>query len=334
MFKVGMKLLNRAVIGSLLIFASTSFAGGGFVNNGGGVAEKNVQYAYEKIDVYMRTCLQIDCKLSYEQKSILLKIYNGIAQEKKSSTQLQFGSEQKEPGSFMIDGNVRVAKTGSTIGSPIYINTDLLYTKGASGSFEATSIPEAVAILIHEFGHHYGNYTHEELDLIGVRVSLMLQQKFISTPLVPWAPNDISASVFNPDLNTSFPQVLLTVGNRVEDVSRMYAETVHCEVFTLPIPILPIPDLELITKTPQASLFHNVHWEKIKDKGSYYSVKITGNVSNKCNYKKGVGIRNNNFQLSISFVVNKTKTGWELDTRSIEMDQFKDPWWKIIRLPN
>lgn len=335
MFKVGMKVLNRMVLSSLIILTSVySNAGGGFVNNGGGLAEKNVLYAYEKIEDYIRICLQSEvCKLAYVQKSILLKIYEGLPEEKKSQ-QILFGSEQKAPGSFMIDGNVRVARTGSTIGSPIYINTDLLYAKGDSGTYEATTIPEAVAILVHEFGHHYGNFSHEELDLIGVRVSLMMQQKFISTPLVPWAPNEISASVFNPDLLTSFPQVLLNVGGDVVDISKTYVNSVHCEVFTLPIPILPIPDLELITKTPVGSLFHNVHWEKIKDKGDYYSVKITGNVSNNCKYKKNIGIRNNNYQLSISFKVNKLKDGWKIDARSIILDQFKDPWWKILKLPN
>lgn len=328
--------LSNFIVSSLLTFASlNTWAGGGdFVNNGGGLAEKNVLYAYAKIESYLQICLQSDaCKLNFSQKAVLQQIYNGLPLEKKSP-QLLFGSERATPGSFMIDGNVRVAKTGSAVGSPIYINTDLLYTKCLNGGYDPVSIPEAVAILIHEFGHHYGNYSHEELDLIGVRVSLMLQQNFISTPLIPWARSQISATVFNPDLLTSFPQVLLNVGDDVVDISRMYADNVHCEVFTLPIPILPIPDLELITKTPAGSLFHNIHWEKIKDQGPYYSVKITGNVSNNCKYKQNVGIRNNNYQMTISFRINKIGDSLKIDKSSISLDQFKDPWWKILKLPN
>jgi hypothetical protein len=328
------RILSLFLSSILLLSSLSSWAGGGgFVNNGGGLAEKNILYAYEKIETYVQLCLQSDsCKLTPSQRIILSSILQSLPQEKVAQ-QIIFGSERVDPGSFMIDGNVRVARTGDAIGSPIYINSDLLYSKNETGSYDSVTIPEAVAILVHEFGHHQGAHSHEELDFIGVRVSLQLQQKFISTPLVPWAASEISASVLNPGSVSSFPQVLLSVGDDVLDVSQIYAKAVHCEVFTLPIPILPIPDLELVTKTPTGSLFHNVHWEKIKDKGTYLNVKITGNVSNTCQYKKDIGIRNNNFQLSIGFIINKVANRWVLDATSVTMNQFKDPWWKIIRLP-
>jgi hypothetical protein len=334
MFKFELRKLSYLVLGSLISFTgAVAFAGGGFVNNGGGIAEKNVLYAYEKLDTYIQLCLSTNaCKLSREQGSLLLQIYRALPLERHSK-QLFFSSEKKTPGFFMIDGNVRVAKTGDAIGSPIYINSDLLYTKGYGDSYDPVTIPEAVAILIHEMGHHQGFHSHEELDLLGVRVSLLLQQKFIYTPLIPWSPNEISASVLNANMTDGFPQVLLNVGDEILDVSNIYAHEVHCEVFTLPIPILPIPDLELITKTPRGSLFHNLHWEKIKDKPDYLTVQITGNVSNNCQYKNDVGIRNNNFQMTISFRINKVGNKWVTDKNSITMNQFKDPWWKLIRLP-
>lgn len=323
------------VLGLTLGFSGqSSVAGGGFVNNGGGLAEKNVLYAYAQLETYIRICLFSEaCKLTPSQKGLLGKIHEGLPEEKKSN-QILFSSEKKNPGFFMIDGNVRVAKTNDSIGGPIYINSDLLYTKSNSGFYEALTIPEAVAILIHELGHHYGKASHEELDLIGVRVSLMLQQKLLSTPLVPWTPDQISASIFNADTTTSFPQVLLTVGDEIMDVSKLYAKSVHCAVLTLPIPILDIPDLELITKVPRSSHFHNVHWEKVKDRGSYYSIKIIGNVSHSCKYKNNIGIRDNNYHLSISFRVHKLKTGLKLDKHSVEMNQYEDQWWKILKLPN
>lgn len=334
MFKFDLRKLSHLVLGSVISFSgAAAFAGGGFVNNGGGLAEKNILYAYEKLDTYIQLCLKSNtCKLTAEQGSLLLQIARALPQERQSK-QIFFGSEKKTPGSFMIDGNVRVARTGDAIGSPIYINSDLLYTKGDGDSYDPVSIPEAVAILIHEMGHHHGFHGHDELDLLGVRVSLLLQQKFISTPLIPWSPNEISASVLNTNLMNGFPQVLLTVGDEVLDVSSIYAREVHCEVFTIPVPILPIPDLELITRTPRGSLFHNLHWEKIKDKGDYLTVQITGNVSNNCQYKNDVGIRNNNFQLTVSFRINKVGDKWVTDKNSIAMKQFKDPWWKLIKLP-
>ena len=331
-----MMKLRRSLIISLLTLGSLvahARAGGDLVNNGGGIAEKNVLYAYERLDKYIKVCLQSEsCKLNEQQKVVLLQILKGLPNEK-AAPQLFFASESKTPGFFIIDGLIRVAKTGSTIGSPIYINSDLLYSKNEAGVYDPVSIPEAVAILIHEMGHHYGEYSHEELDLIGVRASLTLQHKFISTPMIPWT-SEISASVFNENLVSSFPEVLLTVGNDVIDISDKYREAVMCVGITIPIPILPIPDLELLNKKPVASILHNVHWAKLKEKNDQLYVTITGAVSNNCVYKSNIGIRNNDSKLNISFRIRKEDGNWKISRSSIEVEQYKDPWWKIIRLPN
>lgn len=327
--------VSRLVLAALLSAASiTAFArrGGDMVNNGGGLSEKNVLYAYEKLDKYIELCLKTPaCKLSSSQRSILGQILTGLPEERKTQ-QLFFASESKSPGFFIIDGLVRVAKTGSTVGSPIYINSDLLYSKNEADQYDPTSIPEATAILIHEMGHHYGNYSHEELDLIGVRVSMLMQQKFISTPLIPWTA-EVSVSVFNPDLISSFPEVLLNVGDDVIDISRMYAETAMCYEITIPIPILPIPDLQLLSKKPAGSLLHNVHWDKLTEKNDTLRVNVIGNISNNCVYKMDVGIRNNDYKVSIGFVANKKNGKWVIDNNSVQMNQYRDPWYKIIRLP-
>lgn len=330
-----MMKLRRSLILSLITLATlvAHGRGGDLVNNGGGIAEKNMLYAYERLDKYIQVCLRSEsCKLNDQQKVVLQQILKGLPEEK-AQPQLFFGSEAKSPGLFIIDGLVRVAKTGSTVGSPIYINSDLLYSKNEAGVYDPVSIPEAVAILIHEMGHHYGEYSHEELDLIGVRASLTLQNKFISTPMIPWT-TEISASVFNADLVSSFPEVLLTVGNEVIDISAQYREAVSCVGLTVPIPILPIPDIELLNKKPVASILHNVHWAKLKEKNDQLYVTIMGAVSNNCVYKSNIGIRNNDSKINISFRIRKENGNWKISRSSIAVDQYKDPWWKIIRLPN
>lgn len=326
-------ILTKAVILFAALTTQSVFAGGDRVNNGGGLAEKNVIYAYEKIESYVKLCLDSDtCKLNPTQKAILQKIYFGLPTDKKLG-QLTFSSEQSQPGSFIIDGNVRVAKTGSQPGSPIVINADLLYSKNQNGSYEAMSIPEAVAVLVHEFGHHYGSYSHEELDLIGVRISLLLQSKVISTPLVPWK-SDISMTVLNQDATGSFPEVLLYVGNDIIDISRQYKAEIGCASFKIPIPLLPVPDINVNSKTPKGSILHNLHWEKIKDGDTTLEVQITGNVSNRCKVKSETEIRNNSAQLTIKFKMNKNIDTWIYDPSSLKMRQFEDEWWKIIKLPN
>lgn len=325
--------LTMLIVLFAVLSTQSVLAGGDRVNNGGGLGEKNVIYAYEKLENYIKLCLDSDtCKLNPTQQFVLQKIYSGLPQDKKLN-QLTFSSEKNNPGSFIIDGNVRIAKTGSTIGSPIVINTDLLYNKNQSGSYEAISIPEAVAVLVHEFGHHYGNFSHEELDLIGVRVSLLLQSKVISTPLVPWR-SDISMTVLNQDSTGSFPEVLLYVGNDIIDISSRYKVEIKCDGFKIPIPLLPVPDININTKTPKGSILHNLHWEKIKDSETTLDVQITGNVSNRCKVKSDTEIRNNSSQITIKFRMNKNIDTWVYDSSSLKMRQFEDEWWKIIKLPN
>ncbi len=326
-----LKLSNLLACILLLITSSASARGGDLVNNGGGLAEKNVFYAYTKLDTYIKACLESPvCKVSDSQKLILMKILDSLPKELATPAQLIFASEKKTPGTFILDGNVRIAKTGNLVGSPIFLNVDLLYTKDQSGMTEAATIPEAVAILIHELGHHHGGYSHEELDLLGVNVSLFLQRKLIVTPMIPWE-SEISASVFNPKSITAFPEVLLYVGNDIIDLSPLYKKIVQCDVLKIPIPILPIDDISLIQSAPLASTLYNLHWNKIKEKNDSLELEILGNVSNMCVLKSMNKIRNNDFKLSIKVTVRKVNDIWVYDPQTLNLDQFSSPWYKLIK---
>lgn len=325
----------RAFVAAIVLVSSPAvfaLGGGDWVNNGGGIAEKNVMFAYEKLEKYLQVCLSSTaCKLDPTQRQLLTQIVNGLPQEL-ASRNLHFSSERSAPGFFIIDGLVRVAKTGRTVGSPIYVNSDLLYSKNPAGGYDAMTVPEAVAVLVHELGHHYSNASHEELDLLGVRVSLMLQQKFSSTPLIPWS-SEISATIFSTDSMNEFPDILIAVGRDVLNISKIYEDTVRCFRVSVPIPILPLPDIDLISKKPAGSMLYNVHWDKFKDTDTRISVKMVGNVSNKCVYKNDLGIRNNDFKISISFAANKVNGQWVFDQSSLEVNQFRESWYKIIKLP-
>ena len=320
---------------TLLSFSSVSFAraGGDLINNGGGLGEKNVLYAYERLENYIQLCLNSNrCKLDSAQKAILIKIVSGLSQDK-NFKQLIFASESKQPGFFLIDGNVRIAKTGSFVGSPIYINSDLLSAKNKNGEIEVMTIPEAVAVLVHEFGHHYGNYSHEELDFIGVRVSLLLQTKVISTPMIPWQ-TDISLNVLNQDEPGIFPEILLYVGGDIIDISAEYKSAVRCNGLKLFIPIIPIPDISLTSRQTKGSILHNLHWDKINEDTGGINIQIIGNVSNRCDSQNNDEIRNNSSQISIKFRAVKIDGQWKFQPETFTMNQFEDQWWKIIKLPN
>lgn len=312
----------KTVLCALLFITTFAHAGGDLVNNGGGIAEKNVLYAYQKLDTYIKLCLSSDfCKIDKQQKSILEKINEGLPLERQNLNQIQFASEKSSPGFFIIDGEVKVAKTGSQIGSPIFINTDLLYTKNELGFYIPLNISECVAILAHELGHHYGNYSHTDLDLTGVRVALMLQHKTYNTPLLPWS-EQISATIINPNVDTSYPDILIYVEDQAFDISQQFRDAVFCPKFFIPIPLLP--DIPLSTKKPISTLVHNVHWSKLSTDGSTALLAIRADLAHKCKDTDDKSIRSQDFLIKIDFSVSMGTNGkWTLDNNSIKVEQSK-----------
>ncbi len=307
---------------SLLLFISVAQAGGDLVNNGGGIAEKNILQAYQKLENYIRLCLSSNfCKIDNQQRTILEKIIGGLEQEKQQEGQIQFASEKARPGFFIIDGEVKVAKTGDGIGSLIFVNSDLLYTKNEMGYYIPLSISEAVAILVHELGHHYGAFSHTDLDLTGVRVALMLQHKTYNTPLLPWT-EQISATIINPDVDTSYPDILIYIEDQVFDISQQFKDTVFCPKFFIPIPFLP--DIPLSTKKPVSTLAHNVHWSKLSTDGRTALLSIRADLAHKCKDSDDKSVRSQDFLIQIDFSLTMGANGkWTLDNNSIKLEQSK-----------
>jgi hypothetical protein len=177
-----MKIRIFGVVTTLLMgLHCASFAaagGGGEVGNGGGVAEKNITFAYINLAGYIDICLaSASCQLSAQELPVLQAIRGGLSSEYLNQNQIIFSSETAQPGFFFLDGAIRVARTGSTVGSAIYYNRDLLYPVGPSGNITPFSVADAVGSLVHEMGHHHGISDHTFLDLLGSKVEkLMLGQ--------------------------------------------------------------------------------------------------------------------------------------------------------------
>jgi hypothetical protein len=87
---------------------------------------------------------------------------------------------------FLIDGAVRIAKTGEKWGSPVIFNEDLLAQETTPGQFEAVGFFEILGVLVHEFSHHQEEplqevglkpLEHHELDLIASHVVSYLKDR-------------------------------------------------------------------------------------------------------------------------------------------------------------
>jgi hypothetical protein len=179
--KNSMKGLVRNTLGMITILAAipaSAYKGGDGTGNGGGLAEKNVVYAYVHLEDYLKGCVSSsECGLNSSENRLVQGLLSSLDEEQSVPDQLEFHSES-EPGYrdfFLIDGQVKVARTGSEIGSTIYFNLDLIYTR-ASGRLEPMGIAEAAGILTHELGHHQGQYSELALNTLAVKVQSHIER--------------------------------------------------------------------------------------------------------------------------------------------------------------
>lgn len=345
----------KSLLATLFITATTLAFAGDHVGNGGGLAEKNILLGYERLDQFISLCLNSQiCKVSDSQKTLLIKIKEALSQERAVKDQIQFVSEKAYPGTFIINGEMKVAKTGDTIGSKILFNTDLLYTRGGNGFMEAMSLAESVVHLIHEMGHHHGNYEHTELDNLGIKVSMLLQQHLQTTPFLPLT-NQISAIIINERGATSLPQVILYVFGDMIDVSTAFANSLECSRMWVENRAKPgeMPKnlrvaygngkadetMGVEFAKPLSAIFHNVYWSDYKLKKNSGHFELKGNLTNLCKWDEKVDFNDNNYKASVRFNVElkKEKDGtehWQLKNNSVSVKQHYEPWWKIIKLPS
>jgi hypothetical protein len=138
------------------------------------IAKTRFTLGLNHVSRFVFTCLANpgECQLSDRESRLANAIYYGIFRARSS---IIFLSEREQPGTFQLDGQVRIAKTGNDVGDDIYVNTDLIVHDGIGGLPEAISFAQVFAVLVHELGHHHHNVltpipTHEELDTLGNKV--------------------------------------------------------------------------------------------------------------------------------------------------------------------
>lgn len=136
--------------------------------------ESYVFTAWDRLPKYISFCLQdSSCALDAEQKSLLTKIQASIAQEK----DLIITTEQEQPGLFSSVGTHLFAVTGDKVGSQIYINRAELMN---------VDYPTAIALLVHELGHHQGVKDTDDrvLDILGAKVKQYIFNRMEKVTLV------------------------------------------------------------------------------------------------------------------------------------------------------
>jgi hypothetical protein len=209
-------------------------AGGSIAGNGGGLAEKNMVFAFENLGEFIHFCLlSSECHVTEEERSLLLKIRSSLPKEKSNSHLLNF-YDGKDSAFFKIDDVVRVAKTGDHVGDSIYVNPHLLYDHDAQGIEHALGIPMATSVLIHELGHHHGIKDHVALDAVGTKVQLVLLKNIERSEfwngqgaVITLQMNSVRSDEGKDHLD-KFDQLILENSQELSSLTDSVVKNIHC----------------------------------------------------------------------------------------------------------
>ena len=192
--------------------------GGDFANNGGGSAEHNFIYAYHLLIHFIENCLQQAlCEVSSDDRRVLQAIQTALPREGAAHQLLAFRLPSEE--GFILDGAMRVAKTGDRVASPIVINRQMIYEL-KDGKPAAMDVPRAAAVLIHELGHHHGIADHSYLDLLGTKLRAFLMRSVMTQYFDPRLFMSDQATANFPYI-PSFTVIYLNPGDRWQPNTRL-----------------------------------------------------------------------------------------------------------------
>lgn len=143
--------------------------------------EQIFTFIYKNLEFILPICLtESECTLSTDETELVKKIVANLSSE---VDKLSFDSGKKNPSLFLKDGNVRIAVTGDNVGSPIFINLDLAFSRGKFGNTHSLGLERIVAILVHELGHHHGWMNHSLLDQLGLKIGMYFLTRFEMTEI-------------------------------------------------------------------------------------------------------------------------------------------------------
>lgn len=218
----------KLAIMTILFFISNAIWAGGFVGNGAGIVEQNIQFAYTALTKFLDLCAsnQKICELNqYEQvlvKKIDLIVKNNIS----NKDRISFISEKERPGFFSTSDTEhhRIAKTGLTPNHPIYFNLDQLYSKDGKALLDLKSI---VGILVHEVGHQTGEPDHRLLDILASKISSVVELQSLINEFKFESGELIKISLINYADLFSISDFLIEMGFEKNPVSLKYTRTVY-----------------------------------------------------------------------------------------------------------
>lgn len=171
---------NNLILLMSLILSNLSFAmelDEGRVGNGSGEAERNIVFAMSVLNETLLHLQNTKSVFTVSELEIINNIAKNLGPKEVRLRQINFKSEKKDPGFFLIDGNIKIAKTWTEKGAPIYFNTDLLYKVNHTGEIIPYSISRSTSLLLHELGHQTGVEDCQLLDQMATKAELEIRDQ-------------------------------------------------------------------------------------------------------------------------------------------------------------
>jgi hypothetical protein len=247
---------------ALLMFVFLSpfkaLSGGVVANNGGGLAEQNILFAWVSLNTFWDACVsEKECGLTIPEQKVLIDIKQDYAAELKGAG-IKFLSGAENPGVFELDGQglPRTAVTGDKVGYPIYFNTDRLYPV-VNGVSSALDILTAVSLLVHELGHHQGIKDHTFLDKLGGKIKAYAAKQAEAIDLKKFGQPLFRVEAYNPYQDTYFMASSFESGV----TARLTIKNQH-QVFDFSKEVLATATCPEPSK-PESSRIESLSWKKL-----------------------------------------------------------------------
>lgn len=255
--------MNARVVEQIVVMFSILFSvlgRGGDGVGGAGIAEKHLVLAYLNLGSYIELCLAAEaCRLETEERQWLVKIKRDLPKEGTADQLIVFKSESESPGFFMVEGRLRIAKTGNYVGSPIFFNLDLLYKEDMRKVSTPLSLADAVGLLVHELGHHQGIADHLKLDILGSKVQ---SNFFGQVRHMTGGREFLDIEVYAVDIQRSFSQVWVRDSETIYDLTEKIWQFVQCPSYAPSYgPAGEPPGVEKKVHEKKAGYLWNMHWQ-------------------------------------------------------------------------
>lgn len=253
------------------LFIATQVFAQGKIGNGGGIIENQFAYVWLNKQKYIEPCVYTNaCKLTEDEKLVAQNTLDQIASEYQN---LIFVTTTSFP---LASG--QIVFTEPKVGSPVYVNTDLLYN--SANPFEHSGTQRPIQYLTAALFYHQNIKWNQALEM-GQKIAAFWNSKNKSISMSSIGYPEVALSVMSFEQKNVF---LIYDSSFVTDITSLLESQLYCSD----------------KSETQIKRINNLHWTQIV--GSGESV-VSGEIQYTCLSQNKTW--RGDFALSLNFVKNE-----------------------------